>query len=183
MPSALPSIGFRRVIHADVPMLHEWINRPHVAEWWDSPVTYAEVEEEFSPDLVDETSVQHFIALEAGRAIGFIQAYVAVKADGDWWPAETDPGVRGIDQFLAEAHALNRGLGTAMVRAFIAELFADQAVTKIQTDPRPTNARAIRCYEKSGFRRVGEVETPDGVALLMVCDRAGWETRAITSGE
>ena len=32
-----------------------------------------------------------------------------------------------------------------------------QTVTKVQTDPDPTNARAIRCYEKSGFRRIGEV--------------------------
>ena len=64
-----------------------------------------------------------------------------------------------------------------MVRAFLARLFADPAVTRIQTDPAPSNARAIRCYEKAGFRRLREVETPDGRALLMVCDRADWEDR------
>jgi hypothetical protein len=37
----------------------------------------------------------------------------------------------------------------------------------IQVDPSPTNARAIRCYEKAGFTRVGTVVTPDGPALLM----------------
>ena len=59
-----------------------------------------------------------------------------------------------------------------MVRAFVAHLFADPAVTRIQTDPSPLNARAIRCYEKAGFRRVGEVDTPDGQELLMICERA-----------
>jgi aminoglycoside 6'-N-acetyltransferase Ib len=44
-------------------------------------------------------------------------------------------------------------------------------VTRIQADPAPTNLRAIRCYEKVGFRRVGVVSTPDGTAMLMVMER------------
>jgi RimJ/RimL family protein N-acetyltransferase len=58
-----------------------------------------------------------------------------------------------------------------MVRAFVAELFADPRVTRVQADPSPANGRAIRCYEKSGFRRVREIATPDGPALLMHRDR------------
>jgi RimJ/RimL family protein N-acetyltransferase len=58
-----------------------------------------------------------------------------------------------------------------MVRDFAGRLFADPAVTRIQTDPHVTNARAIRCYEKAGFRRVGEIATPDGRELLMYLDR------------
>ena len=30
--------------------------------------------------------------------------------------------------------------------------------------------RAIRCYEQPGFRAVGQVRTPDGLALLMICE-------------
>ena len=32
----------------------------------------------------------------------------------------------------------------------------------------PTNARAIRCTEKAGLARDRLVDTPDGVALLMI---------------
>jgi RimJ/RimL family protein N-acetyltransferase len=60
-----------------------------------------------------------------------------------------------------------------MIRSFVAQLFADPGVTRIQTDPSPQNARAVRCYERAGFRRVGEVDTPDGRALLMRCERPG----------
>ena len=35
--------------------------------------------------------------------------------------------------------------------------------------------RAIRCYEQSGFRAVGQVRTPDGLALLMICERPAGE--------
>lgn len=107
-----------------------------------------------------------------GAPIGYTQSYVAMGSGDGWWEDEQDPGVRGIDQFLAHSEQLGRGLGTEMVRAFVQHLFADPSVTRIQTDPSPENRRAIHCYEKAGFHPVGEVDTPDGRALLMVCDRA-----------
>jgi aminoglycoside 6'-N-acetyltransferase len=39
---------------------------------------------------------------------------------------------------------------------------------RVITDPDPANARAIRAYEKAGFVRDRMVDTPDGIALLMV---------------
>jgi RimJ/RimL family protein N-acetyltransferase len=154
-------------------MLHGWLGRPHVAEWWSAPPSLAEVEREWGPMLRGEDTTRAFIVLGDGDAIGYIQVYIAMGSGGGWWPDARDPGVRGIDQFLAHPEQLGRGLGTAMVRAFVKRLFADPAVSRVQTDPSPHNARAIRCYEKAGFRAVGEVDTPDGRALLMVCERAG----------
>jgi aminoglycoside 6'-N-acetyltransferase-1b len=99
------------------------------------------------------STVLPYIAHASGHAVGFIQSYVAASVGEGWWPEETDPGVVGIDQFLADASQLNQGRGTAIVRAFVALLFRDPAVTRIQADPKRTNARAIRCYEKAGFHR------------------------------
>jgi hypothetical protein len=60
----------------------------------------------------------------------------------------------------------------AMVRAFLAMIFREPEVTIVQADPDPNNHRAIRCYAKAGFTAVGQVVTPDGMALLMRCRRA-----------
>jgi RimJ/RimL family protein N-acetyltransferase len=171
-PGAREEISFRRLTRADLPMLVEWLARPHVAEWWGTPSTAEDVEREYGP-IVDGTGPHHaYVAYEGGEAIGFSQSYVpALCHDEGWWLEEHDPGVRGIDQFLADQHRLGRGLGTAMVRAFVAWLFSDPAVTRVQTDPEPGNPRAIRCYEKAGFRAVREIVTVDGPALLMYQDR------------
>lgn len=154
--------------------MHEWVRRPHVAEWWDGEPTRAEVEAEYGAIADGLDSTRAFVVLADGDPIGYIQAYVPVDhhADG-WWTDVRDPGVRGIDQFIADGDRLERGLGTAIVRAFVARLFEDPAVTLVQVDPAPGNARAIRCYEKAGFLPVGVIDTPDGPALLMHCPRPG----------
>lgn len=166
-------IDFRPLAEPDLPLLADWLGRPHVRQWWagDQPLTLTEVRAKYLPRIDDTSAVRCFIALASGEPIGFIQSYVAMACGDGWWPDETDLGVRGIDQFLADGQCLGRGLGTAMVKAFIERLFADPRVTRIQTDPDPSNSRAIRCYEKAGFRRIGEVITPDGPALLMSVTR------------
>jgi hypothetical protein len=74
-------------------------------------------------------SHQAVLAGVRGTPIGFVPAYqpVAFHVAG-WWRDEHDPGARGIDQWLAEAEPRGQGLGTAMVRAFVACRFVDRAV-------------------------------------------------------
>lgn len=169
-------VELRRLADADLPMLHRWIVAPHVHAWWGvgrSAPTQNEVRAHYAPRVLAEDGVQGWIAFEPAadggeRPIGFAQSYTALGSGDGWWEDETDPGMRGIDQFLGDGSRLGQGLGTAMVRALVARLFADPAVTQIQTDPHPDNARAIRCYEKAGFRAVREIVTPHGPALWMV---------------
>jgi len=168
-------LEFRALCEADLPMLAEWLRRRHVVEWWAPDAPRPTVEELRSDYLLgpakDPSAALSYICCEDGAPIGFIQSYVAMGSGGGWWKDETDPGVRGIDQFLADANRLGQGLGTRMVRAFVERLLADPGVTKVQTDPDPANTRAIRCYEKAGFRALREIVTPDGRAMYMVRDR------------
>jgi RimJ/RimL family protein N-acetyltransferase len=177
-----PRFTFRPLQRSDFRTLGEWLNRPHVAEWFGGPTTFEQVERDYSAD-VDSAVVRPFVAELEGVPVGWIQAYVVMGADPEWWIDESDPGARGIDQFLADASNLGRGLGSQMVAQFVARLFGDPQVTKVQTDPAPHNGRAIRAYEKAGFRRVGTVTTPDGPALLMRIHRADWLAERATASE
>jgi aminoglycoside 6'-N-acetyltransferase Ib len=169
-------VNFRSLREVDLPLLAEWRARPHVAAWFGPPDSIDDLRKEFLIDSDTPPSVRGYIALLDHHPIGFIQSYIPCGAGDGWWPDERDRGARGIDQFLGEELLLGRGLGTAVVRAFLARLFGDPEVSKVQTDPSPENRCAIRCYEKAGFKRVGVVETPDGQALLMVCRRARFQS-------
>ncbi len=158
---------FLPLTEADLPLLQGWLERPHVAAWWGP----AESVDELREDFLSGGTTRAFMAHLGGEAVGFVQCYVVMGSGEGWWEDETDPGARGIDQFLADGARLNQGLGRAMVGAFVVWLFEDPAVTVVQTDPSPDNPRAIRCYAAAGFEAVGEVVTPDGPALLMRCRR------------
>jgi RimJ/RimL family protein N-acetyltransferase len=156
---------FVPVTAAHLPLLREWLGRAHVAAWWSPQPSIEELHADY---VANDDGTRAFIAHEHGLPIGFIQRYVVMGSGDGWWPDETDPGARGIDQFLCDEHRLGQGLGRAMVRAFVEQLFADDPqATVVQTDPSPVNPRAIRCYQAAGFGIEGEVLTPDGPALLM----------------
>lgn len=171
-------VTLRLMTEQDLPMLYEWLNRPHIVEWWggeEERPTLADVQKQYLPSALAQESVTPYIAMLNGEPIGYAQSYVALGSGDGWWEEETDPGVRGIDQSLANASQLGKGLGTKLVRALVELLFNDPEVTKIQTDPSPSNLRAIRCYEKAGFERQGTVTTPDGPAVYMVQTRQAFE--------
>ncbi len=70
------------------------------------------------------------------------------------WNAGLRPqpaGTRGLDQFIGEPDMLDRGHGSAFIRVFAERLLAN-GTPRVVIDPDPTNARAIRAYEKAGFR-------------------------------
>lgn len=163
---------FRPLHASDMNLFHDWLTRPHVEEWWGAADPMAEVAEFYAASITPSVPHWCFIAELNGEPTGFIQWYQpSAFHDEGWWLDEHDPNVRGIDQFLANANQLGQGIGTSMVRAFVATLFLDATVTRVQTDPSPNNARAIRCYEKAGFRAHAEIDTPDGRALLMYSER------------
>lgn len=127
--------------------------------------------EEYLPRVPSPADASPYIAHLGDRPVGFVQSYVAMDSGNGWWEGYHDPSVRGMDLFIGNAEDLGRGLGTALVSQFADYLFRDPAVTRIIIDPDPRNIRAIRCYARAGFTRVGEIRTPDGPALLMELKR------------
>jgi aminoglycoside 6'-N-acetyltransferase len=101
------------------------------------------------------------------RPFGYLQCYRMTEWNTGFG-AQPD-GTRGIDQMIGEPDMVARGHGSAFIRSFIEDLLAT-GTPRVVTDPDPSNARAIRAYEKAGFVRDREVDTPDGIALLMVRD-------------
>ena len=157
----LKRYDFTPMTLTDLPLIKRWLETPHVSEWWHDP---AEQFDLVSGDL-DDPDMAQFIVATAARPLACLQGYDSSVWDSGFGPHPD--GTRGIDQFIGEPDMVNRGHGSAFIKAFVGGLIADGA-PRIITDPDPANARAVRAYEKAGFQRDREVDTPDGRALLMV---------------
>jgi len=94
-------IAFRPLALKDLPLLHEWLERPHVAEWWTPTPSLAEIVQEFGPLISHQSTTRAYLVLGDEEPIGYIQSYIAKDSGDEWWPDEEDAGVWGIDQFLA----------------------------------------------------------------------------------
>jgi RimJ/RimL family protein N-acetyltransferase len=150
-------------------LLLDWLSREHVRQWWDAG--------EDTPEKVarnygeQEEGLARFILIEAEdgaeKPIGYFQHYLA--ADGSI----------GIDQFIGEEDYLNLGIGTKAIRIFVEMIMREQDPASIILDPSPENKRAIRCYEKVGFKYYETKEGEEGVlAYMMRLDcrsRASWQ--------
>ncbi len=162
---AIDRFTFMPLKNSDLELLCDWLEKPHVLEWWNDHLTREEIKEKYGKRIGDDV-VCPYIAYLNNKPIGFIQYYYANKVGDGWWPNEVG-GTVGIDQFIGEADFINRGYGTHMIEQFLVKLFSDPAIKKIITDPDKNNRRAIRCYEKVGFCFSHETNTPEGSAWLM----------------
>jgi aminoglycoside 6'-N-acetyltransferase len=157
-----PVYRFRLMRSDDFPLIKRWLAEPHVAEWWGNPNEQYEL---VSTDI-DEPAMDQFIVAADDRPFAYIQS-----CDLAAWPdpafGEQPRGARGIDQFIGEPDMIARGHGSAFIRVFVDDLLA-RGAPRVITDPDPMNGRAIRAYEKAGFRRDRIVDTVSGSALLMV---------------
>ncbi|MFA7249610.1 MAG: GNAT family protein [Dehalococcoidia bacterium] len=124
----------------DVPRLRELAADPEVARWW------PDLDE---PELLEKVRGQpdegFFAIVHGGETIGLVQYH-----------EEADPEYRhaGIDIFLGRPYQ-DRGLGTDTIRTIARHLIHDRGHHRLTIDPVAHNERAIRTYEKVGFRRVG----------------------------
>lgn len=151
---------FRAATTADLPLLRRWRESEHVAQYWGPP----EVEPE--TDKVADPRVKMWIVELEGRPFAFAQDY----SPHDWDPhpfSHLPAESRGIDFYIGEPDLLDRGHGSAFIRAHCDSLFAAGAPA-VGADPHPDNRRARRALEKAGFRVTsGAIETPWGRAVLM----------------
>lgn len=158
-------IEFEPFKEAHLPLLRAWLAEPHVSEWWQEPEDEGELTEKYTVTLQARGIRPQLILLD-GRPIGYIQSYDADRVGGGWWEG-IPRGTFGIDQFIGEPDLVGRGLGTAIIRTFAERVVEKEHALAVIADPDPANLRAIRAYEKAGFRRERVVETPNGRAILM----------------
>lgn len=153
---SIDTFTFKPLKESDLTLVSEWLEKPHVKEWWNDELTAEQIQSKYR-EKIGSSLVGAFIVYLNTTPIGFIQY---------WWFEPTGDTV-GIDQFIGEEDYINCGYGTHMILGFVKKIFKNPRIKTIMVDPDPANQRAIRCYEKAGFTFVEQSITLEGIAYVM----------------
>jgi len=127
---------------------------PDVYRWWGGkPLPRGDVARKYTGRRCPQ--VESFIVDLDRRPIGYIQYHLE------------GPGQAGLDMMLVP-DARHEGWGPKAARLLVDHLRRDRGWQDITVDPASDNRRAIRAWEKAGFRFDRKWDDhPDGPAILM----------------
>ena len=106
------AITFRSLMTEDLPLMHAWINTPHVAEWWDPMPTLDDVARKYGGRIAGQEPTRSFVIECDERPIGYIQTYRI--ADYPEYAKQLDvrENAAGVDLFIGDATRVGRGTRT-----------------------------------------------------------------------
>jgi aminoglycoside 6'-N-acetyltransferase len=138
----------------DFSLLARWLTDPRVLAFYegrDNPFPLERVKEKYAPRVLAEEGVTPCIMEYACHPVGYLQFYAADPAE---YQFEGRGKVYALDLFIGEPEYWGRGIGTQFVRLLLCCLFEEKGADWVILDPHVDNGRAIRAYEKCGFRKI-----------------------------
>lgn len=139
-------------------LLAGWLSDRRVLEWFegrDRPHDRQMIRANYGPEALAAAQVQAAIFSDNGWPLGYLRWYPmsTVVDEYDWRDDPTD--VWAADIFIGDPNRWGRGLGSAALALLVEHLMVAERARRVVVDPWVGNARAIRAYEKIGFRTVG----------------------------
>ena len=151
-------ILIRDFTESDLPLMFRWLTDDTVLEFYegrDVRYTMDTLSEHFLEEIPDGFRV---IFEYRNIPIGYGQAYrLSGELFEEYGYPDSGRNVFAMDQFIGEPQYWNKGLGSSFLKLMADYLKEDKAADCILLDPHKSNPRAIRAYEKAGFRIIGSL--------------------------
>lgn len=155
-------ITFTPLQEAHFPLLLQWMNTPHVYQWWNEgePWTLSSVTAKYAPYVVTNTerSVHGFIIEIDGEAAGYIQYYDVMHHTQT--PELFDDVPRplaGIDLYIGRIQHLGKGYGRKIVAKFLDEHIWPNFAACL-ADPHPNNTQSCETFKRLGFEELARTD-------------------------
>lgn len=150
------SYCLRRMEHRDddYALLARWLSDARVLNYYegrDNPFTLEQVREKYAPRVLAGENVTPCIIEFECQPLGYLQFY---PADVEEYHFEECGKAYALDLFIGEPAYWGRGIGTQIVRLLLVYLFEQVGADWVLIDPHVDNPRAVRSYEKAGFRKI-----------------------------
>lgn len=167
--TALPSVRLRPATKSDWALIRRWLGQPEIEDWW-GPRSATEAAVLLALDA-PHAICRLIIANDTGDAIGYGHA-VDATLWGEDLPDDLAPGTWEIDLFVASPVHRGTGCGSAALVMLRDEVFQTTLATSVAVFPSIANERAVRAYEKAGFRwRRVWADPVSGPSWFMTVDR------------
>lgn len=138
----------------DAAILLKWMTDIRVLEFYegrDKRYTEELIYEDFFEE--DDAAAIKVILEYDRKPIGYGQIYVVTGELYEEYEYENrNETVYGIDQFIGEPDYWSRGIGTEYLGLVLKFLRQEKHADAVIMDPHQDNIRAIKCYQKVGFR-------------------------------
>src|SRR5690606_6362503 len=128
-------------------LVRSWLRQPEVQRWWGSA---SSAEAEIAMALESESAICRMI-LEGETPIGYAHAIDMAHLDATL-PPELPSGTYDCDLFIGAPGARGRGVGQQALELLVTEVFATTLAVACGIVVSIRNERAVRAYEKAGFR-------------------------------
>ncbi|AOS62786.1 GNAT family N-acetyltransferase [Actinoalloteichus hymeniacidonis] len=156
---------------ADLTLLHEWMNREHVAAFWHQDWSRQRWIEELTTQAAGDHSRPVLLSHE-GAPLAYLEVYRVIRDRlAACYPVR--PHDLGVHVAIGELQATGRGLGRALLREVALGLLrADPACDRVVAEPDISNAPSVRAFEAAGFHNHGRITLSDKTAALLIHPRA-----------
>lgn len=143
-------VRLRAIEREDIPTFVRWFNDPEVRQYLHmyEPMSRAKEERWFESRL--DARDDFLLAIEARVGDAWIHIGNVGLHRVDW---KNRSAVLGIA--LGEKAYWGQGYGTDAVRTMLQFAFGELNLHRVELEVHEFNPRAIRCYEKAGFRHEG----------------------------
>lgn len=152
-------ICIRTLIDDDFPLMLKWLTDERVLEFYggrDKKYTLESLKKHYTEPWEDE--VFRVIIEYNNVPIGYGQIYKMYdELYTDYHYPKTDEIVYGMDQFIGEPNYWSKGIGTRYIKLIFEFLKKERNANAVILDPHKNNPRAIRAYQKSGFRIIEDL--------------------------
>jgi RimJ/RimL family protein N-acetyltransferase len=154
------AISLRDMAEDDLPLVVEWMARPHVDRWWHEVFDLDAMRAKYLPRLAGVEPTFMLTVLADGVPIGLAQWYRWDDYAEDRDNYRIGVGELGIDYAIGELSACGHGAGTAMVGLLVELLGAlDGGAVAVAVTPEAANSASRRILEKNGFALVDVFQT------------------------